>query len=188
MIHLNKCDCCGTPEQHTECDTLVEPYATDKVKVVCVKCLRKIQDFVDQVRTSKGQEEIRIIRNYINKLHYKPELTKYINTKSPIKELVMKIMFTLLFYVLLSFIALIGVTGTLLIYKGLIPSMVILTTVSCWFLLTYCVIKNTYNRIRLFCLTQEEQSREQMEDTHYNALMNVKNNKHVSEAMKNPWS
>lgn len=186
------CDCCKEHIPKNDVSVIVEKYQTNTIKVMCPKCIETVTKYMERLRCDSEQDNVRRIRKFIEHYSNKSKIVHVSDKSDPVEQMTLKIWFTVIFYCLFSFIALIGVTGTIVLFKGIIPVLSVITVISAWGLLSYKVISGIKQKLNTFVIDTERTYEDFLREDLYNRDMriwesNTKNhteNKHMYDAMK----
>jgi hypothetical protein len=194
---LVNCDCCGQPVHKNDVCPIYEKYKTDKIKVICPTCTDTITKYMERLRTDSGVTNTKRVVRFIQFLSDKSKLVHTPDKQDPIEQLTLKIYFTVIFYTLFSFIALIGISGSYIMFTGALPAISILVMLTAWGLLTRKVFIGIKQDLTTFVLdteqTYETFLREDMHNRsekgmYYEMKGFVMNNNDSSSLKQDPWN
>lgn len=184
MPATDKCDLCDTPyKDWMDKQQLNSPYSTRQFTHVCSKCADELNKEVDRSRSYfLGLHRKHILDKMRCKLRNKKEAIKQ-NDPTASQVFPMKIVMYCLLYCVFTLILLFGTGGTLLLATGYMPAVVLLISISFWFLITkkLCFfIKETIRTV--FSLAQDDAEDAVNHFTHLQVEMKNRKSQTV-----NPW-
>lgn len=152
---LVTCDCCKEHIPKNDVSVIVEKYQTKTVKVMCPKCLKLVSEYMERLRYDSESDNVRRVRKFIEHCADRNKVVHVSGKSDPVEQMTFKIWLTVIFYCLFSFIALIGVTGTIVLFKGILPVLSVITVLSAWGLLSYKVISGIKQKLNTFVIDTE---------------------------------
>lgn len=183
MSMTDKCDLCDTPyKDWLDKQHLNSPYSTRQFRHVCSKCADELNKEVNRSRSYfLDLHQKHILDKMRCRLQNKQGVIKQ-NAPTALQVFPMKVVIYCLLYCLFTFILLLGTGGTLLLATGYMPAVVLLISITFWFLLTkkLCFfIKETIRTV--FSLAQDDAEDAVTQYEHIQAEYRKSKN-------KDPWS
>lgn len=179
MSMTDKCDLCDTPYTNwMDKQELLSTYSSKQLRHVCSKCgdllnkeVRDSKSYFLSLHSKHIRDKMRCM------LQNKQGVIKQ-NDPTALQVFPMKVVMYCLLYCVFTLILLFGTGGTLLLATGYMPAVVLLISITSWFLITkkLCFfIKETIRTVFSFAQDDAEDAVTQYE--HIQAELRHKNNK-----------